>query len=129
MFHDTRVKNPNKYLRLLSCVIYTIIDNYVCIDYLACQPKQLSEIYLDSKYVQNYFNIIFGIGIQYLLMNLFLCNDLSKNIESIVILKFPKRMLEYYFPKGFGILECNSKNLTKIPNLVKRRIHSEETHN
>ena len=34
MFYDTR-KNPKKYFKVLSCVIYTIMINYVCIDYLA----------------------------------------------------------------------------------------------
>ena len=37
--------------------------------------------------------------------------------------------MEYYFSKGFGILECNSNNLTKITNLYKKRIHAEETQN
>ena len=37
IFHETIGLNPNKAFRLLSCVIHTIIDNYVCIDYLACQ--------------------------------------------------------------------------------------------
>ena len=37
MFHETRPTNPNKYLRVLGCVIYNTRDNYVCIDYLACQ--------------------------------------------------------------------------------------------
>ena len=36
MFHDTKAYNPKKYFRVLSCIIYTIIKNYVCID-LACQ--------------------------------------------------------------------------------------------
>ena len=35
MFHETRAINPEKYFRVLSCVIYTIIDNYIYIDYLA----------------------------------------------------------------------------------------------
>ena len=39
MFYDTRHKNSMKFYRVLSCVVYTIIDNYVCIDYLACQSK------------------------------------------------------------------------------------------
>ena len=29
---------------MLSCVIYTIISNYVCINYLDCEPKTLSEL-------------------------------------------------------------------------------------
>ena len=61
-------------------------------------------------------------------MNLLSCNGSSKNIKSLVILKCPKSTLEYYFSKGFGILECNSNNLKKIPNLVKKGIHVEETH-
>ena len=37
-------------------------------------------------------------------------------------------MLEYYFSKEFGILECNFNNLTKILNEVKQLIHVEETY-
>ena len=70
-----------------------------------------------------------GIGIPYLLMNLFSFHGFQKNMESIVVLKCPKRMLEYYFSKGFGILECNSNHVTIISNLVKYRIQAEETHN
>ena len=39
MFYDTRAYNTKKYFSVLSCVIYTIIKNYVCIDCLACQSK------------------------------------------------------------------------------------------
>ena len=35
MFYETRAKKI--FYRLLSCIIYTIIKNYVCINYLACQ--------------------------------------------------------------------------------------------
>ena len=38
-------------------------------------------------------------------------------------------MLEYYFPKRFGILECNFNDVEKTPNKVKQRIHAEETAN
>ena len=38
-------------------------------------------------------------------------------------------MLEYYFPKGFGILDCNCNDVAKPPNKVKQRIHVEEKDN
>ena len=38
-------------------------------------------------------------------------------------------MLEFYFSKGFTPFECNAKNLAKLPNEVKYRIHAEETEN
>ena len=41
MFHSTRGLKPKKYFRVLSFVIYTMIDNYVCIVFLDCQVKFL----------------------------------------------------------------------------------------
>ena len=73
-------------------------------------------------------NECFCIGIPYLLMKLLLCHGFTKNIKSIVVLKCPRRMMEYYFSKGFGILERNSNSLKEIPNSAKERIHQEETH-
>ena len=69
-----------------------------------------------------------GIGIPDLLMNLMSCHSFLKNITSVVILKSPKRMLEYRF-KGFTILECNTNNFAKLPNVLKQRTHAEETDN
>ena len=36
LFCETR-QNPMKAFKVLSCVLCTIISNYVCIDYLACE--------------------------------------------------------------------------------------------
>ena len=64
--------------RLLSCVIYTIIKNYVCIDYLSCQWKQISTLPVcsggGSIHESNRFDKILGIGISILLMNLMSCH-------------------------------------------------------
>ena len=35
LFYETKLNN--KSFRVLSCAIYTMIKNYVCIGYLACQ--------------------------------------------------------------------------------------------
>ena len=65
MFHETRHTKEGKYFRFLSFVIYTIIDNFVCIDYLDFQSKQLSEICVDGKYLVKDFNKFLGIGTPY----------------------------------------------------------------
>ena len=54
------------------------------------------------------------------------CHGFLKNISSVFILKCPNRIPEYYFSKGFDILECNVNNLAKLPNEVKQKIHAEE---
>ena len=58
-----------------------------------------------SKHGDKSFDRILGIGIPYLLINLISFHGFLRNINSVVILKNPKRMSEYYFAKGFAILE------------------------
>ena len=60
-------------------------------------------------------------------MNLMSCHGFLKNTNSVVILRCPRSMLEYYFSKGFTIFECNTINLEKFPNEVKQIIHEEDT--
>ena len=82
MFYETRA--DKKAYRVLSFVIYTRMKNYVCIDYLDCKSKQLSEIPVGSgggsKHGNKSFDKILGIGIPYLSCNCFL-----RNIHSVVI--------------------------------------------
>ena len=95
--------------------------------------KFLSEISVGygggSKHVDNCFDRILGIGIPDLLMNYMSCHSFLKNINTVVILKSSKRMLEYYFSKWFTILECNYNNLVKLTNDVKKRTNAEEANN
>ena len=44
IFDETRADNTKKYFKVLSCIIYTIISNYVCIDYLACESKKICKL-------------------------------------------------------------------------------------
>ena len=78
-----------------------------------------------SKHIDKSFDRILGIGIPYLLMNLMSFHGFLRNINSVVILKCLKRMLEYYFSKEFNILECYVNNLEKLPHEVKQRTHAE----
>ena len=52
-FYKTRHKNATKSFRVLSCVIYTINERYVYIDYLVCQSKEFSGICIERKYLGN----------------------------------------------------------------------------
>ena len=46
VFYEQGDFNPRKMFRVLSCVIYTIIDRCVCIDYLGIETKKISELNL-----------------------------------------------------------------------------------
>ena len=96
---------------MLSCVIYTIIEKYVCIDYLGSEKSKLSNLKIgctgsNKRNGMDYKNVL-GIGITDLLLNLLSYHGFLKNNDSFVILKYPNRMSEYYFNKGFVELECD----------------------
>ena len=91
MFYETIKNNVRKSFKGLSCVIYTIVKNCVCIDYLACKSKQLSELPVDSAGVSKHgdkrFDKILGIGLTDFLMNLMFCRGLLKHKIMLSYLK------------------------------------------
>ena len=126
IFYELGSSNTRKMFKVLSCVIYTIIDRYVCIDYLGKEIMKISELRLGctlkSKHEGMDYENLFGIGITDLLLNMLSCHIFLNNNESIVILKCPNRMSEYYFNKGFIQLICDEYNLNILPKLVQQRV-------
>ena len=78
MFYDNNGIKPKKVYRVLSCVIYSLVYNYFCTDYLSCQSKTLSRISSKPTSEKTSFNILIGIGIPELLLNLVTCHGFVK---------------------------------------------------
>ena len=89
----------------------------MCIDYL-CTVFFLSELKLGltlkTKHEDMDYDNLFGIGIPDIFMNMLSCHGFINNNNSIVILKCPNRMSQYYFNKGFTQLKCDEDHLKKI---------------
>ena len=64
--------------RVLSCVLCSLIENYVCIDYFSCQSKTFSVIPCNPTFEYTSFNILLSIGISELLLNLVSCHGFMK---------------------------------------------------
>ena len=81
MFYETR-KNPKKFFKVLSCVIYRIISKYFYIYYLASESKKISELPVSNgggfKHGDKSYDKTLGIGIPDLLMNLMSCHGFLK---------------------------------------------------
>ena len=96
-------KNTKKMFRVLSCVIYTIISRYVCIDYLGYEKSKSGYLCLgvSGRYNQldKIYDNVLGFGIPYILLNFLSCQGFLKNNEYVVIIKCPHRMSEYYLKK------------------------------
>ena len=79
-------KKPINVYRVVSCVIFYVIENYVCIDYLCCQYKTLNRISSDKVLEQASYIILLDIGIPEVLMILVSWHGLIKKQNSTVIL-------------------------------------------
>ena len=111
--------------KVLSCVIYTIISKYVCIDYLGSEKEKLSDLRLGVaggyKHIDKKYDNVLGFRIPDLFVDLLSFQVFLKKNESVVILKCSNRMFEYYFNKGFIIFDCDENNLKVLPSEVKDR--------
>ena len=114
---------------MLICVICIIIDRYVCIDYLGTETKKISELNLGcslkTRHKNKDYDNLFGIGIPDIFMNMLSCQGFLNNNESIVILKCPNRMSQYYFNKGFIQSTCDEGHSKTILVKVKDRVGAE----
>ena len=108
---------------MLSCAVYTRKDNYTCIDYMSCQSTKLSEISSNPNFKDTSFNLLLGIGIPELLLNLVSCNGFMKKPNSTVILNYQYLLINNYLSKESSIIEQNEKQLSLIPNNLKLRIN------
>ena len=126
VFYEQGNFNPGKMFRVLICVIYTIIDRYVCINYLGTETNKISEFNLGcslkTKHENKDYDNLFGIGIPDNLMNMLSCQGFLNYNESIVILKCTNRMSEYYLSKGFIQLTYDEDNLKTLPVRAKDRV-------
>ena len=71
------------------------------------------------------YDKLFGIGIPDILLNMLSCHGFLNNNESIVILKCPYRMSDYYFNNGFFQVTCDEYNLNKQPKWLQQRVGAE----
>ena len=78
---------------MLSCVFFSVIDNYVSIDHICCQSKTLSAISSDKIFYQASYNILLGFGIPGVLINLVNFHGFMKKPNSTVILDYQSRLV------------------------------------
>ena len=85
--------------KVIGAVIYTIIENYICLDYLGLLQDKL------SKHKSNVLKIksknFSGLGISEILMNIISCYGFSKFSTSTVILIYLSDVGLYYPSNDF----------------------------
>ena len=84
---------------VIRSVIYTIIDNCICLEYTGLIQDKLSKHY--NKFENTRVKNLSGLVIPDILINIMSCNGLSKYSISTVILTYCSSLVPYYISKGF----------------------------
>ena len=91
--------------KVLGSVIYWIMYNYLCVDYMCSRQGLLSSAH--KVFEKTTFNDISGIGIQELLMKIMYYHGFVKDKKATVTLKCRRKLVPYHPSRGFVILENN----------------------
>ena len=98
IYENNGVKAKKMY-RVLIFVVYSLIDDYFCIDYLSCKSKTLSSISSKPRFGKTSFNILHSIGAPELLLNLVYCHGFMKKPKSTVLKNFRYLLVNNYLAK------------------------------
>ena len=80
---------------------------------------------MKTRHEDKDYDSLFGIGIPDIFMNMLSCQGFINNNNSIVILKCPNKMSQYYFNKGFIQLTFDEYHLKTNHDKVKDRVVAE----
>ena len=109
IFYENIGKDTITVYRVLGCVVYNIIDNYVCIYYLACQSKTLCDISSNPTFKETTLNLLLGIDIPELLLDLVSCYCFMTKSNSDVILNCQSGLIKNYLSKLLSNIQQGSK--------------------
>ena len=104
MISENNGEIPKTLYIVLSFVFYSLIYNYFCVDFLSYQSKILGSISSSPTFDDTSFNILLGIGITELLLNLVSCHGFMKKQNSTVILNCQNGLINNYSSKVFHII-------------------------
>ena len=85
--------------KVLSSVVYCIIEKYLCADYLCFQQAKLH--FVNKIFENKKINDISGIRIPELLMNIISCHGFVNDKKSTIIFSCCSKLVDYYVSKGF----------------------------
>ena len=112
--------------KLIGAVMYNIIDNCTCLDYLGMLQDKLSKH--DNKFENTKFNNLSELGIPDILMNIISCHGFSKSSISTSILKCRSALVPCYPPFKNVIVGEKKGDLDNIPISMKYQPNGDNLH-
>ena len=111
--------------KVIGLVIYTIIDEYICLDYMGLHREKLSKD--DSNFKKTKFNNLSELKIPDILINIMSCQGFLKYSLSTIILKCRNSLVPYYLSKGFVIFETEVSGVDNV-NIIVKKINDTNLH-
>ena len=108
-------------------MLYNIIDNYICLDYLGLLQYELSK--QNNKFENTKFKNVSALVIPDVLMNITPYHGFYKYPISTVILSCLIDLVPYYLSEGIYIVETEEGGLDNIPIIMKNQTNAVNLNN
>ena len=105
--------------KVIGLVVYTIIDDYICLDYLGFLQERLSKH--DNNFENTKFKNLYALRIPKILMNIISCHVFAKYSILEVILTCWNDLVPYYIFKRFVVVETEVGEVDNIPIPAKNK--------
>ena len=109
----------------MSSIFYFIIEKYVCVNYMWCSQTKLRVTIKGKAFENRTYNVVSGIGIPELLMDVISYHEFVNNTKSAVIFSCCIKLVDYYLQTCFVLHEKNPNDFNNVPLRAKQRINSE----
>ena len=120
MFYENR---ETILYKVIVPVTYTMINNYIGLDYLSLLQDNLSR--LNNRFEKTKFKDLSGLVIPDTLMNIMSCCGFSESPISTVILTFRVDSVTHYLSKVFVIIETEEGGIDNIIMSLKIQTHDD----
>ena len=100
IIYETVVKFIIKVYKVFNYVVYTLWNNYVCIEYPLCQSRIICSISNNPVFNKKSFNLLPGFGIPELLPNLVSYHGFMISSNSTVIIICWSCLIDKYLLKN-----------------------------
>ena len=108
--------------KVLDFVVYTLIEKYLCVDYL-CLQIEVKLLLLHRIFEDKSIYEISIVGIIEVLLHIVSCYSYNKDDNSTLILTCMIKLVSYYPWKVFVIIENSSQSLNNMTQTFQNRIN------
>ena len=115
-------------IKVLSAVVYCIMEKYICVHYLGCLQNKLHVHFSNKGFEKQHTMMFQELALLNYLWKIISCHGFVNDKKSDVVLLCCIKVVSYYLWNVFVIHDTNSSALKNVPQRVNKIINAKQTY-